>query len=450
MRNFATYLSYLPKRLTIALIAILVIAFPVLMVQAGDSDGPKFNIYDNTYVDGQYIGDESNFLRAGPVNDNFDVVNVYDPHSVCEGQADLWVYIHNGQTPGFNGDNYDGPGVAHDTRVKIGIPGVTAPTLTANALISASNADSEYDTVTINCGTHEIEMSYVPGTARGYSEARGNFAISDDIVSANGVPIGSFADDGEVPGCWEYRVWVKITVDIEKYEEPEPVVSCDALNSIFVDRDTRQLQAEASVENASVVSYDFDFGDGATETITTNALTATTGNHDYQPGNYTATVTINFDTNNDGQADTHKTCQTPVEVEEEPPEPIYTCDALSMSLIGENEYEFVAAATAENGATIENYAFYVNDAEMQSSDAFIYVLQESTPGTYVVRVDVTFDVNGETIVVPGTGECQKTLEIEEEPPEPIDTCDALSFIELEDKFEFTVSATALHGATITE
>ncbi|MFO0862845.1 MAG: PKD domain-containing protein [Candidatus Saccharibacteria bacterium] len=87
------------------------------------------------------------------------------------------------------------------------------------------------------------------------------------------------------------------------------------------------LTATATVKNATVKSYEFDFGDGsAKQTISSNQLTATT-KHDYNnPGKYTATVSITTDRGTTTNAQTCKTIINPTQVQ-------YTKNVANMTLL---------------------------------------------------------------------------------------------------------------------
>ncbi|HEX9679032.1 MAG TPA: hypothetical protein VGA08_00205 [Candidatus Saccharimonadales bacterium] len=313
MKNIISYASYLPKSFVLTAFALLAMfALPVSMAIAA-TPGPAFNIYDNA----QHTGDEHDFVRVDEAGGDAFTNSV----EACDGEVDIWVYIHNGEAEEFNGDNNNGPGVAQGTRLAVNLPAGEAQLHQPSATISADNATSVMDNADITCGQHDIKLQFVNGSARGYTQQRGNFNISDAVV-AGGVDIGTFADDGVVPGCWEYRIWVKLTVKIKEVEKEQPIVKCDVLEAIKIDRDTFKLKATATAKNgAKVVDYVFNFGDGDTQTVTTDALTATTAAHDYAVGTHNAKVTVNFDLDGDGQADTHKDCKTTVKVTETPTTP---------------------------------------------------------------------------------------------------------------------------------
>jgi PKD repeat protein len=416
MRNFANYVSYLPKQVAGLMAVLALIVLPLSAVQATDHNEPAFNIYP----DAQYTGDESDFLRVDEAGGDAFTNEI----EACEGEVDLWVYVHNGQVEEHNGTNYDGPGVAKDTKVKIAIPMAEAgDVFQTRAQISASNADTVNDEAYIRCGSHDIQLDYVEGSARGYTFTRGNFSINDAIVTAeDGTLIGSFTDDGVVPGCWDYRVWIKVTVKIEKVEEPEPIYSCDMLDEIVIDRDTRQFTANATAQNgAKVISYEFDFDNDGTvdQTIETDALEATSQEYTYAPGDYTARVTVNFDTNNDGVADqsqTNANCTDEVTVNEEPETPIYVCNSATAFpdklFPGQKTTVTVDVVTEGNNVSVKQLSYdWGDDSDNTVTNALTASHSYAKVGTYDIVVTVTFDVDG----VEKSVECSDRVTVEETP-----------------------------------
>ena len=62
---------------------------------------------------------------------------------VEEGQELLLRFTYNNAADNLNGSNFDGPGVAKNTKVRIHLPTDTAQALRANAYISADNAQPQ-------------------------------------------------------------------------------------------------------------------------------------------------------------------------------------------------------------------------------------------------------------------------------------------------------------------
>lgn len=213
-----------------------VVAIAATVVVAGPSVA---NAYDqaeytangkpqfNTYTSVQNFGNEKDFFRAGPVGGRgSQFSNKFD---VCDGEAQLNVYIHNGAPEGHNGDNYDGTGVAKDTKLNVQIPQGYGKNFNNTAVISASNAATVSDGATISCDGHEVKLEYIKGSAKITTGKRTNAPLSDAVVNG-GTLVGYEANDGVVPGCWDYRLYVTLKVKVTKKpvevpEQPEKPVT---------------------------------------------------------------------------------------------------------------------------------------------------------------------------------------------------------------------------------
>jgi len=349
MKNLMVYLSYVQKRyFAPALLIAALAAFPIAVLAsdapgsipyAGENtqgpDHAAFNVYSGDIPGVPSDAGEQDFVTvkreavsSDPWSNDFEA---------CDGEVTVAIYLHNGAEVQFNDsdlefpvENLNGPGVARGSRMAVNVPSGSGDNRTVSATLSADNVPAITDNATITCGQHEIELDYVDGSAEIFRQLTGQFdPFSDAVVSQNGTLVSSAIpgsvpgiDAGDIPGCWEYRVIVLVKVKVKKVEQPEPIFKCDVLEAIKIDRDTFRLKAEATAQNgATVTSYDFEFGDGATETATTSALSATTSEHTYAPGTYNAQVTVNFDTDGDGQADASDVCKTTVKVAEKPEQP---------------------------------------------------------------------------------------------------------------------------------
>ncbi len=175
---------------------------------------PQFNVYTSV----ENFGNEKDFFRVGPVKGRgSQFSNSFD---ACSGEVQLNVYVHNGAPEGFNGENFNGTGVAKDTKVRVNLPTGTGKNFNSTAVISASNAASVSDGATIKCADKEVTMEYVPGSASIYTQPGGSRRLSDEIVKG-GALIGAEEDNGIMPGCWEYRAYVSLVVKLKEVEKPE-------------------------------------------------------------------------------------------------------------------------------------------------------------------------------------------------------------------------------------
>lgn len=103
-----------------------------------------------------------------------------------------------------------------------------------------------------------------------------------------------------------------------------PSLTCDALSSKAVSRNTFQFTTAATVKDgATIKDYTYDFGDGNKQTTTSTSIT-----HTYaKPGNYKVTVTVNGDAGG-AVSKTSTGCQTNITVkpEEAPKTPAVDID----------------------------------------------------------------------------------------------------------------------------
>ena len=203
---------------------------------------------------------------------------------------------------------------------------------------------------------------------------------------------------------------------------------------------TYTFTATASATNATIESYTFDFGDGATQAVPTGATTATSSAHTYaaRTADYTAKVTVTgTDVNGKTIVATAPTCQVSFNVktpECKPGVPVGSPECQPSSLVcvnlvpnagaknddGSQSYTFTATASATN-ATITGYTFDFGDqnatqtvatgATTATSDAHTYA-----PGTYTAKVTVTGkDADGNAITAPANAACSKPITVSQLP-----------------------------------
>lgn len=206
------------KKLICGVVALTVLSVAVFGISASALSNatarPAFNWYDN--VSG--VGDESDFLRIGA-----NAAEGVNTKEVCQEGARLkfWFYIHNGSEPINNGANLDGPGVAVNTRLNLSVPQNQAGNShDITASISANNADTVADKVTITCATRKVTLEYVGVTdfaTTATNNALGAFTLGGDPI--NGASLGY--PGGKVPGCWEFRGRLNFEVIVHVQESPK-------------------------------------------------------------------------------------------------------------------------------------------------------------------------------------------------------------------------------------
>lgn len=236
---------------------------------------------------------------------------------------------------------------------------------------------------------------------------------------------------------------VKVTV------KEAPKYACDSLTATQTSRNSFRLDGKGSVSNgAKITAHTYDYGDGQKETFPTNSLTSYR-NHTYaQPGTYTAKLTLTVSAEGTKTV-TGPQCTVKVTV---PPAPSYSCDDLDATKITRTQFNFRAAASADNGANITRYHFDFGDGK--SSDVATDAKTANAShnydkaGNYAVRVTVSVLVDGKTVQV-SDNKCLVKIHVEELPP--VYTCDSLSLEKISrTEFKFNAKANAENGAAITD
>jgi hypothetical protein len=355
MRNLLSRIARSPKQAVAAVLFALAIAAPVTVnAYTGTYTGngaPQFNIYQDV----QGVGDERDFLRVGPKGSgSSQFVNNVD---ACEGEFDLWVYIHNGSPEGNNGTNFNGTGVAKNTKLNVQVPVGLGSNFSHRAVISADNATTVSDAATLTCRTGKATLSYVAGSAQLYNSKLGTVALPDAVVNG-GTSVGYEALNGVMPGCWEYRNWVKLTVKLVKEEEkPAPSYKCEVMSLVKRDDTTEPRDVIANVNYSAINGATFEkvtvnWGDG---TAVSESATGKDMTHTYSgDGPYTATATVTFALPN-GQKVTHTQVNCAKQVSFTTPEkPVTPVTPTSLPKTGAGSVIGLFAATTAAGAAAHN------------------------------------------------------------------------------------------------
>lgn len=222
---------------------------------------PAFNVFTGV----PNYGDESDFVRgrvSGTANEFSDPVN-----DVCADgtQYTVRVYVHNAANQTLN-NNGTGPGVARNTKVKVSLPATTANPITGT--ISADNAATVNDNMTINCNGKVVQLSYVKGSAIQQNMAGATAPLADSIVTT-GAQVGTQSANGDVWGCFGQRVLVYIKVQVKEVPvviPPPSTGECKAIEDFVTDAKERRvsLKVTGTVNNAQIIGYRIDWGDGTT------------------------------------------------------------------------------------------------------------------------------------------------------------------------------------------
>ncbi|MCA9334251.1 PKD domain-containing protein, partial [Candidatus Saccharibacteria bacterium] len=190
--------------------------------------------------------------------------------------------------------------------------------------------------------------------------------------------------------------------------KPQPVFACESLSAATVDDDQKlpfnvTFTAAGSASNGAVIQgYSWDFGDGQKTDTSANNI-----QHGYtKTGEFTATVRV---VTNKGTTPVSNKCSVKITVTEVK-EPVYSCDALSITKLGTNKYRFAVDYTAENGAVLKNIAYNFGD-----NTAVLNTLNNpvehtyAASGEYNASATLTFTVNGQDKVV-SSNACKATTD----------------------------------------
>lgn len=226
------------------------------------SSTPIFNAFYNVP---NGVGDEADFVRVKPkAGTNAEYVNSLNAACNVGDAYTVRTYVHNGASPDYN-NNGSGSAVARDVVVKMTAPlNTPASTFQFKSTISASNASSVTDTATIKCGDKTVKLSLIAGSVQTYSKPIGFKTVSDSAVNGS-LKIGSRVQgSGDVWGCWDDRVIVTFEVKIEKVPA-QPKESIGVCKDVVVresDGRTIRVTVSGTTENATIVGYEINFGDG--------------------------------------------------------------------------------------------------------------------------------------------------------------------------------------------
>ena len=218
------------KRLMAGLLSILVIAGISMTAYAGFGPNrptkawsPSVDGFDHVTFNSftgvpNGIGDERDFLRGHQIGSAGGWIDpVQNVKSGSEVEAK--VYIHNNADARLN-DLPGNPGVARDVRVRVDLPEGMAKSQQTKAFISASNADPReiFDTLDMTgADSSFFQLSYVAGSAKLIRGANVT-ALSDSLVTT-GVNLG------DQKGCFDYvqEVTFRVKVNTPNYNVKKQV-----------------------------------------------------------------------------------------------------------------------------------------------------------------------------------------------------------------------------------
>lgn len=173
-----------------------------------------------------------------------------------------------------------------------------------------------------------------------------------------------------------------------------PGYKCQMLNQTKVNDTTYKYVATPYAKNATIEKIVYDFGDGSSQTVTSNF--GQTVQHTYKPGDYTAKATVYFTANGQHYSDTRAECTKPVHVPA--PKPTFTCTELVAKQVNgsRTKFTFTATGAGTNGAVLQSGNFIFDDGsqsgDVKASGNTVTVTHEyAKEGDHTTKADLTFN-----------------------------------------------------------
>ena len=225
--------SRLSKKAIVSVAALSALVGVATVAGAWSPDRPTFTIENpapyvtfNSITNNPNEGDERPFFEVKDAA-NTSTGGFTNRADVKNGQELLLrVYVHNNASSSLNGENFDGEGVAKNTKVRVHLPTATDNALRANAYISADNAKPQVVADTVDfVGDRNFSLSYISGSAVAYTNAVPSGIKLNDSIVDSGAPVGYEAANGIVPGCFQYDmiVTLKVKVNMPSYSVQKSV-----------------------------------------------------------------------------------------------------------------------------------------------------------------------------------------------------------------------------------
>lgn len=502
------HLSKKAKLLSLsALIALTALVVVPALTKAGYGPGRDTKPYTdgvagfdhvtfNSFTAVPGIGDERTFFN-GKYTDAGTVYSDPMPEVKDGDVLTLMVYVHNGADASLN--NLPGnPGVATNTKVRVALPTSIAKTQQATAYVSADNATpgTVYDTMDFgaaNGGSFALE--YVPGSAH----VKGNYIdtqASDSIVTT-GALVGTNALDGKVKGCFKEMVYVTLKVkvkmpqyNIEKEVRMKGQTSADwAENKAVKVGDTTQWLVTFSntgatpLKNVNIIDK-VPVG----MTVVPGTIKLINGNYPsgyvypanaLQDGGRTINIMIG-DYNPDAAGvgyviydttigkPTADICTTHNLVNQAfatpqgfgaiwddasvtvpgndctQPKPVYSCDDLTVTKGDNRTVTATVKYTAKDGATYKNTTLVWGDGKQNVITGTTGTHTYAADGTYTVKANMLFSVNGVDKAPAVNPACSKTVTFSttsKTPSVKIEKMVEKSVVNVNEEFKYTVKVT---------
>lgn len=505
MKKFIQSLRSVAKKRFVPIIALFAAAaIPVAIVAWGPGrstftvENPATYNTFNSITNNPHVGDERNFVVIKDAANTADGGWQDKVEAVPGKEYLVRIYVHNNANANLNL-------TATNTRVTVGLPTNTGKDLNFTGYVSADNAQpgKVYDDAGLT-SANDFNIAYVPGSAEIYNNATGpgGRKLSDSIVQPGGAQVGYEANDGNVPGCFQYAsyVYFKVkvqgpqtsTFDMQKtvrkkgdaaWQEKVDAKAGETVQYRIKYSNTGQVQQD-NVTVKDTLPNGVSYVPGTTmvyNTATPNGFKAsdnvTTGGINigsYAPG---STAYVMFDakiaendklpvcgpntlrnvasvTTDYGSKDDDANVVVPKECQ--PPKAKYECSGLTVNKISRTQFSFKATSTIEN-ADFVKYTYVVKDASgkeikrIDGNQTAAVTYENATAGKYTVTAYLTVKVNGSDQTVTSQA-CAKPFEVVEQPVTNKYVCESLQVVKRidRDSFEFKVTPQTAGNVSVKE
>ena len=408
------------------------------------------------------IGDERDFLRGVQVGRDSqwsDPVN-----SITTGsEVEMKIFIHNNADPLLN-DAAGQPGVAKNVKVRAELPTGASQAQEVKSFISADNANPKeiLDTLSMTgANSGFFELDFVPGSAKMYNhETKATTAIADTLVTT-GVNLG------DQKGCFKYvrEITFRVKVKMPRYQTQKSVRNFGEDSTRW--RDTANTKVGEKVEweiwfknsgttkledvvildqlppHVTVVKGSIKLYKGTNSMTVSDSAIQNNGRQinvntgDYNPGN-DAYLVFATTVNNDPQVNCgtkqlinvgyatpegykHINDSARINVVnttpcEEPEEPSYVCESLTVEKLGGRKVRATVVAPATGGAKLKTVTFnYGDGTAAKVTDKLVDTHEYKADGTYKITATTTFTVDGKDKVV-NSENCTEMVTFDSEKP----------------------------------
>lgn len=447
MKNF---LKRMPKKVFAAVATVALVAAVASQALAGfgpnrptrawtEAENGFDHVTFNSFTGVPGVGDERDFLRGVQVGRDSAWS---DPVNGVENNAEVEVkmYIHNNADPTLN-DAPGNPGIARNVQARVDLPTGLSQTQQMTGYISADNAQPQqiFDTLDLTgAGNGYFEIAYIPGSAKMYNHQNGQTtAIGDNLVTTGvnlpdqkgcfrytreitfrvKVKMPSYATQktarikGEDSSKWrkvvnaevgdqiEYRIWFKNsgTSDLNAVKMVDNLPPyTTVVGNVEMDKGARTIVygPEAVQNDGKQINIDmgtFNPNDDAFVYITVkinNAKELKCGAHQINNTAYTTPQGL-------GALNDSASVNVISEECEEPEQPSYICESLTVEKLGGRKVRVTVKAPASNGATFKNVTIdYGDGSEAKVTTNLVDEYEYEADGTYKITAVPTFTVNG--------------------------------------------------------